>query len=108
MVAGADPNFHLCSAYVQQAAVGAQTENGWPVHVKLTKVGATSFKRFTEANIGSRGRLVVGDREFLKATIWGPISSGELHGAFSSQEIATAWQQTLVGKLPLAPCGTGD
>ena len=108
VVARADPNFHLCSAYVQQAAVGAQTENGWPVHVKLTKVGATSFESFTETHVGRMGRLVVGDREFLRATILGPISGGDLHRVFGSQEIATAWQQTLVGKLPASPCGAGD
>lgn len=108
VVAGADQNFHLCSAYVRQAEVGAQTENGWPVHVKLTKVGATSFESFTEAHVGRIGRIVVGDREFLRATIWGPVSSGDLHGVFGSQEIATAWQQTLVGKLPASPCGAGD
>lgn len=106
--AGAEPAFHLCSPYVEQAAVGSQIENGWPVHVKLTKVGATSFERFTEANIGRVGRLVVGDREFLRATILGPISGGDLHRVFASQEIATAWQQTLVGKLPASPCGAGD
>lgn len=106
--AGAEPAFHLCSAYVQRAAVGSQTENGRPVHVKLTKVGAASFERFTEANIGRVGRLMVGDREFLRATILGPIFGGDLHRVFGSQEIATAWQQTLVGKLPASPCGAGD
>ncbi len=104
----AELDFHLCSAYVEQSVAGAQTESGWPVHVKLTKVGATSFERFTESNIGSMSRLVVGDREFLRATIWVPISSGDLHRAFSSQEVATAWQRTLAGKLPAAPCGAGD
>lgn len=104
----AKPDFHLCSAYVQQAAVGAKIESGWPVHVKLTKVGATSFENFTESNIGSMARLLVGDREFLRATIWGPIPSGDLHRVFSSKEVATAWQRTLVDKLPAAPCGAGD
>lgn len=108
VTAEAELDFHLCSAYVQQSAVGAQTESGWPVHVKLTKVGAKSFERFTESNSGSMTRFVVGDREFLRATIWVPISSGDLHRAFSSKEVATAWQRTLAGKLPAAPCGAGD
>lgn len=108
LLAETELDFHLCSAYVQQSAVGTQIENEWTVHVKLTKVGATSFERFTEANIGRMSRLVVGDQEFLRATILGPMSNGDLHGAFSSQEVATAWQRTLAGKLPAAPCGAGD
>ncbi|MFB2765637.1 MULTISPECIES: SecDF P1 head subdomain-containing protein [Marinobacter] len=108
VVAETELEFHLCSAYVEQSAVGAQTESGWPVRVKLTQQGATSFERFTEANIGRMSRLVVGDREFFRATMWVPISSGSIYGAFSSQEAAIAWQRTLAGKLPAAPCGAGD
>jgi len=108
LLAETELDFHLCSAYVQQSAVGTQIENEWTVHVKLTKVGATSFERFTEANIGRMSRLVVGDREFFRATMWVPISSGSIYGAFSSQEAAIAWQRTLAGKLPAAPCGAGD
>lgn len=105
VVAETELDFHLCSAYVEQSTAGAQTESGWPVHVKLTKLGATRFETFTEANIGSMSRLVVGDREFLRATMWVPISSGNIHGTFSSQEVATAWQRTLAGELPAVPCG---
>jgi preprotein translocase subunit SecD len=108
VAAEAEPDFHLCSAYVQESAIGVQTESGWPVHVKLTKVGATSFERFTESNIGSMTRLVVGDRKFLRTTVWVPISSGDLHRVFSSKDVATAWQRTLAGKLPATPCGAGN
>ena len=98
-------DFHLCSAYVQQSAIGTQIENEWPVHVKLTEVGATSFERFTDANIGRMSRIIVGGRVFLRATIWTPVPSGTLRRKFSSQEVAKAWQRTLIGELPAAPCG---
>ena len=105
VLAETDLDFHLCSAYVQESAVGTQIENEWPVHLKLTEVGATSFERFTDANIGRMSRIIVGGRVFLRATIWTPVPSGTLRGSFSSQEIAKAWQRTLVGELPAAPCG---
>ena len=105
VVAETELDFHLCSDYVQQSVVGAQTGSGWPVHVKLTKIGATSFERFTEANVGRISRVVVDGRAFSRATIWALIPSGTLHGKFSSQEVAKVWQRTLAGELPAVPCG---
>jgi len=105
VLAEAEPEFYLCSPYVKKSEVGESTDLGWPVFVKLTEVGTTSLEAFTEANAGKMIRIVVGHREFLRATIWEPISSGNLQGAFSSQEVATDWQRTLAGKLPAAPCG---
>jgi len=100
--------FHLCSSYVQDSAVGEQTKRGWPVFIRLTELGATSFERFTETNGGKMSHIVVGGREFLKATTWASTHGGNLQGIFSSQEVATAWQRTLADKLPAAPCGARD
>jgi len=105
VLAETELDFHLCSAYVQQSAVGTQIENEWPVHVKLTELGATSFENFTEANFGRMSRVIVDGRVFSRATIWATVPSGTVHGKFSSQEVAKAWQRTLVGELPAAPCG---
>ncbi|WP_151671604.1 hypothetical protein [Nitrincola schmidtii] len=104
-VAETDLEFHLCSSYVQKSAVGEQTDLGWPVFVKLTEIGAASFDTFTAANSGRLSRIVVGGREFLRATMWVPNSGGSLKGTFSSQEVATAWQRALADKLPATPCG---
>ncbi|WP_155996755.1 hypothetical protein [Thioalkalivibrio sp. ALMg11] len=105
VVAETELEFHLCSPYVQKSMAEEQTDIGWPVFVKLTELGATSFETFTKTNHGRMSHIVVGDREFSRATIWVPIPSGNLHGIFSSQEVATAWQRTLAGELPAAPCG---
>ncbi|WP_155986096.1 hypothetical protein [Thioalkalivibrio sp. AKL7] len=105
VVADTELEFHLCSPYVQKSMAGERTDMGWPVYVKLTELGATSFETFTEANIGKMTRIVVIGRQFSRATIWTPIPNGNLHGIFSSQEVATAWQRTLEGELPAAPCG---
>lgn len=104
-LAETEPEFYLCSHYVEKSKVGEQTDLGWPVYVKLTEVGTTSLEAFTEANTGKMLHILVGSREFSRATIWVPIPSGNLHGTFSSQEVATDWQRTLAGKLPVAPCG---
>jgi preprotein translocase subunit SecD len=104
-LAQTEPEFYLCSPYVEKSTVGGQTDLGWPVYVKLTEVGTTSLEAFTEANTGKMIRILVGSREFSRATIWLPIPSGNLHGTFSSQEVATDWQRTLTGKPPAAPCG---
>jgi hypothetical protein len=98
-----EPEFYLCSSYVEKSTVGKQTDSGWPVYVRLTEVGTTSLEAFTEANTGKMIRILVGSREFLRATIWIPIPGGNLHGTFSSQEVATDWQRILTGKLPAAP-----
>ncbi|MCG7199855.1 hypothetical protein MD273_08990 [Marinobacter pelagius] len=103
--ASAEPEFHLCSGYVQRSATGEQSENGWPVFIQLTERGANSFKEFTEANVGSPVRIVVADREFTRATLWTPIPGGRLHGSFPSEAAATEWQRLLEGGLPPAPCG---
>ncbi|NMT62694.1 hypothetical protein [Marinobacter orientalis] len=100
--------FHLCSSYVQESAVGEQTDRGWPVFIKLTELGATSFEKFTETNRSKMSRIVAGGREFLRATIWAPAFSGKLRGTFSSREAATAWERTLADKLPAVPCGARD
>jgi hypothetical protein len=97
--------FHLCSSYVQKSAVGEQTEVGWPVFVELTGLGANSFENFTEANVGRMSRIFVDGRQFSRATIWMSISGGNVYGKFSSQEVAMAWQRTLVDELPSALCG---
>lgn len=107
-MAEAEPEFYLCSPFVEKSVFGEKTDVGWPVFVKLTEVGTTSLAAFTEANAGKMTRIVVGDREFSSATIWTPISSGNLHGTFSSEEVATGWQRTLAGQLPTAPCGAGN
>ncbi|WP_435105924.1 hypothetical protein [Arhodomonas sp. AD133] len=104
-VAETELEFHLCLPYVKKSAVGEQTDLGWPVFVNLTELGATRFEKFTEANKGRMSRVVVGGREFSRSTIWAPIPGGNLHGVFSSQEVAKKWQRTLEGKLPAAPCG---
>ena len=103
-----EQEFNLCSAYVEKAVAGEQTDLGWPVFVKLTGIGTNSLGGFTEAKTGKMIRIVVGDREFSRSTIWVPIPSGELHGTFSSKEVATDWQRTLAGQLPAAPCGAGN
>ena len=100
--------FHLCSSYVQQSAVGEQTDRGWPVFVKLTELGVASFEKFTETNSSRMSRIVVGGREFSRKTIWASTLGRNLQGTFSSQEVATAWQRTLADKLPAAPCGARD
>ena len=105
VLAEAEPEFYLCSSYVDKSDVGDNTGFGWPVLVKLTEVGAASLEAFTEAQAGKMVRTVVGHREFSRATIWEPSSSGNLQVAFSSQEAATDWKRTLAGKLPAAPCG---
>ncbi len=105
VLAEVEPEFYLCSSYVDKSDVGENTGFGWPVFVKLTEVGTTSLEAFTETNTGKMIRILVGNREFSRATIWVPIPSGNLHGTFSSQEVATDWQRTLAGKLPAAPCG---
>ena len=107
-LAKAETEFYLCSSYVERSVVGEKTDFGWPVFVKLTEVGTTSLEAFTEANTGKMIRIVVGGREFSRATIWEPIPSGNLHMAFSSREVTTDWQRTLAGKLPAAPCGAWD
>ena len=105
VLADSEVEFHLCSSYVHESAVGEKTDRGWPVFIKLTDLGATSFERFTETNGSEMSRIVVGGREFLRATIWAPTLGGNLRGIFSSREVATEWQRTLAGKLPAAPCG---
>lgn len=100
-----EPTFHLCSDYVQRSEVGEQSDNGWPVFIKLTEHGADSFEKFTEANAGSTVRILVGDREFTRATMWAPISGGRLRSLFPSAAVAREWQQVLEEDLPAAPCG---
>lgn len=100
--------FHLCSSYVQESVVGEQTDRGWPVFIKLTELGATSFEKFAESNGSKMSRIVVGGREFLRATIWAPTLGGNLREIFSSREVAMAWQRTLADKLPAEPCGARD
>lgn len=100
--------FHLCSSYVQDSSVGEQTKRGWPVFIRLTELGATSIEKFTETNGGKMSHIIVGGREFLRATIWASTHGGNFQGTFSSQEVATAWQRTLADKLPAVPCGAGD
>ncbi|MBQ0748077.1 MAG: hypothetical protein KBT73_16330 [Marinobacter sp.] len=104
-LAETEPEFYLCSPYVEKSVAGEQTDLGWPVFVKLTEVGTTSLEAFTEANIGKMIRIVVGHREFSRSTIWVPVSSGNIRGIFYSREVATDWQRTLAGKLQAAPCG---
>jgi len=104
-LAEAAPEFHLCSPYVKKSEVGEQSDLGWPVFVKLTEVGTTSLAAFTEANTGKEIRIVVGRREFSRATAWVPVPSGNLHGMFNSREVAAGWQRTLATELPASPCG---
>ena len=108
VLAEAEPDFYLCSPYVERAEVGGNTDIGWPVFVNLTEVGTTSLEAFTEEKAGKMIRIVVGRREFSRATIWMPSSSGNIQGVFGSQEVATDWQRTLARKLPAAPCGAGN
>lgn len=100
--------FHLCSSYVQESAVGEQMDRGWPVFIKLTELGAASFEKFAETNVGKMSSIVVDGREFLRATIWAPTLGGNSRGIFSSREVAMAWQRTLADKLPAVPCGAID
>lgn len=104
-LAETEPEFYLCSPYVEKSTVGDQTAPGWPVYVTLTEVGATSFEAFTEANTDKMIRILVGSREFSRATIRMPIPGGNIHGAFGSREVAADWQRTLTDELPAAPCG---
>jgi preprotein translocase subunit SecD len=104
-LAKTEPEFNLCSSYVEKSEVGEQSDLGWPVFVKLTEAGTASLDAFTEANTGKEIRIVVGRREFSRATVWVPVSSGNLHGMFNSQEVATDWQRTLANELPAVPCG---
>jgi len=106
-IAAADTarEFHLCASYVQQSATGEQANGNWPVFVKLTERGARSLEAFAEANTGKLARVVVGGREFSRATIRAPIDGGNLQGTFGSQKVAAVWQQTLASELPVAPCG---
>lgn len=104
-LAETEQHFYLCSSYVETSAVGEQTALGWPVYIKLTAVGSRSFEAYTEANVGTILRIMVGSREFERATIRAPISTGSIQRAFESQDEALAWQGTLAGKLPAAPCG---
>lgn len=108
VLAEPEVEFHLCSSYVQESALGEQTDRGWPVFIKLTELGAMSVERFAETNGSEMSRIVVDGAEFLRATIWAPILGGNLRGTFSSREVATAWQRTLAGKLPAAPCAARD
>jgi len=105
VLAESDLVFHLCSTNVQQAVVGEETNDGWPVFVKLTEEGATHFESFTETNIGSISRIVANGQTFLNVTIQAPISGGVLQQTFSSEDVALTWQQTLTEGLPAAPCG---
>jgi len=104
-LAEAEPEFHLCSSYVEKSAVGEPSDLGWPVFVKLTEDGTTSFESFTEVNTGKVIRIVVGRREFSRATVWAPVPGGKLRGILSSQKVAADWQRILTGDLPAAPCG---
>lgn len=102
------PEFHLCLSYVEKSALGEPTDRGWPVSIQLTESGAIRFETFTQANVGSVIRIVIGDREFSRAGIVAPIDSGRLQGTFSSQAAAIAWQRMLAGELPVTPCGAGS
>ena len=104
-MAETEQHFYLCSSLVETSAVGEQTALGWPVYIKLTAVGSRSFEAYTEANVGTILRIMVGSREFARATIRAPISTGSIQRAFESRDEALAWQVTLAGKLPEAPCG---
>jgi len=104
-IAETAPTFHLCSSYLQQSAMGERTSSGWPIFVRLTKLGARRFEAFAEANAGAPVRVVVDGREFLRATLQAPMSGGSLQGHFHSQEEAAAWRRTLAGDLPSEPCG---
>lgn len=100
-----EQEFYLCSAYVEKSVAGEPTEVGWPVFVKLTPIGTKGLGAFTKANTGKMIRIVVGDREFSRSTIWVPIPGGDLRATFPSREVATDWERTLAGRLPAAPCG---
>jgi len=104
-LAETEVEFYLCSSYVQESAVGEQTDRGWPVFIELTELGAASLEKFTETSLSKMSRSVVGGREVLRATVWAPTFGGKLRGIFSSQEVAMAWQRTLANKLPAVPCG---
>ncbi|MFN7037819.1 MAG: SecDF P1 head subdomain-containing protein, partial [Bellilinea sp.] len=81
---------------------------GWPVSIQLTESGAIRFETFTQANVGSVIRIVIGDREFSRAGIVAPIDSGRLQGTFSSQAAAIAWQRMLAGELPVCTVGSAS
>jgi hypothetical protein len=53
---------------VEKTVVGEKTDVGWPVFVKLTELGTTNLEAFTDANAGAMIRIVVGGREFSRAT----------------------------------------
>ncbi len=107
-LAETEPEFHLCAPYAQASAVGEKTERGWPVFVTLTESGTRSFQQFTETNAGRMTQIVVGGREFLRATIWVPPTHGRLKVIFTTEKIATSWHRTLETKLAPAPCGAKD
>ncbi|XKH00396.1 hypothetical protein LG325_09820 [Marinobacter nauticus] len=88
-LAETEPEFSLCSPYVEKSEVGGLSDLGWPVFVKLTDVGATSLEAFTEANTGKMIRIVVGRREFSRTTMWAPISSGNLRGISVPRKLLT-------------------
>jgi hypothetical protein len=67
-LAETEPEFYLCSPYVEKTVVGEKTDVGWPVFVKLTELGTTNLEAFTDANAGIMIRIVVGGREFSRAT----------------------------------------
>ena len=100
-----EPKFHLCSSYAAKSAVGEPSDLGWPVFVKLTAAGTTSFEAFTESNADKTIRVVVGPQVFSRATVWVPVPGGHLRGVFGSQEVAADWQRILAGELPAGPCG---
>jgi len=104
-LAEAESEFNLCSPYVEKSEVGEPSDLGWPVFVKLTEAGTESLEAFTEANTGKMVRIVVGRREFSRATVWVPVSSGKLRGMFNSQEVATDWQRIFASELSASPCG---
>ncbi|WP_417531310.1 SecDF P1 head subdomain-containing protein [Marinobacter lipolyticus] len=104
--AGTEPEFHLCSPYVEKAMVGEQSSTGsWPVVVKLSNRGTASFEAFSEANIGRMVHIVAGDRQFARATVSAVVTTGHLRGEYSSEQDASAWQKILTEELLKAPCG---
>ncbi|WP_420796966.1 SecDF P1 head subdomain-containing protein [Ectothiorhodospira variabilis] len=84
---------------------GNRQDRGWRVCIQLTESGAIRLENFTQANVGSVIRIVIGDREFSRAGIAAPIDSGKLQGTFGSQTAALVWQRMLAGEFPVTPCG---
>ena len=98
--------FQLCSSYIQQSEVGALSEEGrWPVYIKLTELGTSSFGEYTAANVGNKIRLIVDGQEFTRAEIVVPVITGNIWGQFDTKEEAMRWQDVLAGGLPAYPCG---